>query len=263
MKSKKFNKLKFLGTAALMSMTLMTAVPMITYAQANPEEETEEAGEVITSEGIIIERIQDEAKHSDEKETDPYTKPTDDDYEGILTPEGNLTLVDDLDEAESEELQYMTVTTRDGSYFYIIVDRSGKEENVYFLNQVDARDLFSILSDEEQEEYADIISTEGQDEELDIIIDDTDKPDESVDSNKEKKTSGSFGTLIAFIILGGGALGAYYFLKIKKDKEKPVIDEELEFYDDDEYESEVYEEDSDDSDLEDADIEYIDLDEED
>ena len=157
----------------------------------------------------------------------------------------------------------MTVTTRDGSYFYIIVDRSGKEENVYFLNQVDARELFSILSDEEQEEYADIISTEGQDEELDIIIDDTDKPDESVDSNKEKKTSGSFGTLIAFVILGGGALGAYYFLKIKKDKEKPVIDEELEFYDDDEYESEVYEEDSDDGEPEDADIEYIDLDEED
>ena len=157
----------------------------------------------------------------------------------------------------------MTVTTRDGSYFYIIVDRSGKEENVYFLNQVDAIELFSILSDEEQEEYADIISTEGQDEELDIIIDDTDKPDESVDSNKEKKTSGSFGTLIAFVILGGGALGAYYFLKIKKDKEKPVIDEELEFYDDDEYESEVYEEDSDDGEPEDADIEYIDLDEED
>ena len=65
-----------------------------------------------------------------------------------LTPEGNLTLVDDT--SNTIERDFLTVTTRNGHYFYLIVDRAKNvENNVHFLNQVDESDLLSIIEDGE------------------------------------------------------------------------------------------------------------------
>ena len=71
-----------------------------------------------------------------------------------LTPDGNLELVDDIlvseGYGETEEYkQFLTVKTRAGNYYYIIVDRAGDEENVHFLNMVDERDLFSLMDEKE------------------------------------------------------------------------------------------------------------------
>ena len=63
-----------------------------------------------------------------------------------LTPSGNLKLVDDI---QTTEKQIITVQSRGGSYYYIIIDRSGEEYNVHFLNAVDERDLFAIVKDDE------------------------------------------------------------------------------------------------------------------
>ncbi len=51
-----------------------------------------------------------------------------------LTPEGNLTIVDDLEGEQTEDKQFITVKTKAGNTFYLIIDRAGKENNVYFLN---------------------------------------------------------------------------------------------------------------------------------
>lgn len=65
-----------------------------------------------------------------------------------LTPDGNLTLVDDIDEQDGESLkQFITVVTKDGKYFYIIIDRVGDKENVHFLNMVDEADLTALIED--------------------------------------------------------------------------------------------------------------------
>ena len=78
-----------------------------------------------------------------------------------LTPVGNLTLIDDIlqdentasvesVENEQKSKQFITVQSKNGNYFYIIIDRSGDTENVYFLNLVDETDLFALLETEEE-----------------------------------------------------------------------------------------------------------------
>lgn len=67
-----------------------------------------------------------------------------------LTPDGNLTLVDDiLQQADStvEDKQFITLQTKNGNYFYLVIDRSGDTDNVYFLNLVDESDLYALLED--------------------------------------------------------------------------------------------------------------------
>ena len=72
-----------------------------------------------------------------------------------------MNLVDDYGNHEASGKQFITLTTKNGNYFYLIIDRddSGKE-TVHFLNQVDEADLLSLMDKEEVKEY-----TTRQDEE--------------------------------------------------------------------------------------------------
>ncbi|MBQ2633182.1 MAG: DUF4366 domain-containing protein [Oscillospiraceae bacterium] len=68
-----------------------------------------------------------------------------------FTPDGNLSLIDDfrysgLDEdGNSIGKQFLTVQSKSGNYFFLIVDRAADRENVYFLNLVDEADLLALM----------------------------------------------------------------------------------------------------------------------
>ena len=166
------------------------------------------------------------------------------DGKGILTPTGNLTLVDDIDEEQaSENLQYMTVTTKGGDYFYIIVDRSGSDDNVYFLNAVDAADLMALMDEDTQEKFNEAMAADSEEEETETVLyTNTLEEDESVESvETEEKSSGVLGGLGGFavvVFIVGGIAAGYYFLKIKPGKNK-TKDEDLEFFDDEDYEDDA------------------------
>ena len=67
-----------------------------------------------------------------------------------LTPEGNATLVDDF----YGDKQLITVTTKAGNYFYILIDRANEDAETagHFLNQVDEADLMALMEDGEAQE---------------------------------------------------------------------------------------------------------------
>lgn len=65
-----------------------------------------------------------------------------------LTPDGNLTLVDDVSGDQAEDKQFVTVVSKNGNYFYLVIDRAGDRQNVYFLNLVDEEDLLALIEED-------------------------------------------------------------------------------------------------------------------
>ncbi len=87
---------------------------------------------------------------SDDNEEETVPDYYGDDY---YDTEGNASLVKENNIIhESEEMQFISVTTRDGSVFYVLIDYTAETDNVYFLNKVDAYDLYALLYAVEDEE---------------------------------------------------------------------------------------------------------------
>lgn len=155
-----------------------------------------------------------------------------------LTPDGNLTLVDDIGEATGEGQQFITLVTKAGNYFYLIIDRDEKgEETVHFLNMVDERDLFSLMDEDEASALAAQMEAEKAEQEVAASTPATpsEVETEPTEPEKEEKPAGSkLPALVALLVLlaGGGAF-AYMKLKGKKAQEAERPDPDADYEDDD------------------------------
>ncbi len=245
MKSKKIKKILMILLTCSM---FIGGNSITTFAYGNGGESTEQA----TDEEGKKEKSEVTDDGSDNKEDAldvewNVTEKEDPDGDGILTPVGNLTLVDDIDEEMSEKLQYMTVKTKSGNIFYLIVDRSGDEDNVYFLNMVDESDLMALMDEDTQEKFKEatlsVDAVEDKDETADTVLFSNQKDEnatEEVTDGADTKTDKQTGAnpiilLVIFGLIGAGVAGGYYYFKIKPQKEQPDVDEDMEFYDDEDY----------------------------
>ena len=147
-----------------------------------------------------------------------------------LTPGGNLTLVDDLSGTTSEDKQFITVVTKNGNYFYLIIDRAGNSENVYFLNKVDEIDLMTILEESGYEIAATPTPTP------------TPKPTANIDAIKDADAGKPSSPLLLVVLLVAGGIGAFVYFKKRKAAPKAaprMEDFDYEDEDDDDAEEEI------------------------
>lgn len=138
-----------------------------------------------------------------------------------LTPDGNLTLVDDYTEQNEDGSgkQFITVTTKNGNYFYLVIDRDEDgNENVHFMNLVDEADLLALMDEDEAAQYTESVEPE---ESVEAEPDETDmEDDEPVVETEEESATNMFPVLILVIaVLGGGGFFAY--TKLKGGQKKP------------------------------------------
>ena len=164
-----------------------------------------------------------------------------------LTPEGNAALVDDF----GGNKQLITVTTKAGNYFYILIDRANedKETAVHFLNQVDEADLMALMEDEQtaEEQPATCTCTEkcmvgaintacpvcsvdmsactGKEPEPETP-EETPEPEEPAQSTAGLNPA----LLLAVLVLMGGG-GAFAYFKFIKNKPKTKGNDNLDDYD--------------------------------
>ena len=156
-----------------------------------------------------------------------------------LTPEGNAALVDDF----GGNKQLITVTTKSGNYFYILIDRANedKEPSVHFLNQVDDADLLALLDEEPQDTEFCICTVKCEAGNVnencplcekslrnctapEAVKTDTETPQE-----KPKSSMGSLMILLVLALAGGGA--ALYYFKFRKPKADTTGHDDLDEYD--------------------------------
>ena len=79
-----------------------------------------------------------------------------DEISGALTPEGNLTLVDDYhtDYSDGSGQQFITLVSKSGNTFYLVIDRNAKgQQTVHFMNLVDEADLLALMEEEDADAY--------------------------------------------------------------------------------------------------------------
>ena len=181
---------------------------------------------------------------------------TDTENDGSFTPSGNMTLIDDYLQIEAEatedtpqqEKQFITLQSKNGNVFYLVIDRNGSEENVYFLNLVDEADLLALMEDAEDGTTAtapacsctdkcavgaihtdcEICRTnmsECAGKESGVVLDPT-EPDATEPTDKEEPKSNNFGTIIILVVLGAVIAGGYFYFKIYKPKREAAADDD-------------------------------------
>lgn len=160
--------------------------------------------------------------------------------------------------------EFYTIQTASEKVFYLIIDRDGEEEMVYFLTEVTENDLLNVTADNSETlpknsaalESA-IPVTEGalpnnngeQEEEMteESIEDGEEESTEEPEPEPEETKENPIATYIILGIVAVAAIGGGYYFKVVRKKKEEFLDED----EDDEDEEEEYEDDEENEDNED------------
>ena len=168
-----------------------------------------------------------------------------DEASGALTPEGNLTLVDDYhtDYSDGSGQQFITLVSKSGATFYLVIDRNAKgQQTVHFMNLVDEADLLALMEEEAADAYtAEKEAAAQAEQERKQAEEDAKKAAEEAEASGSEQTGGNKVTKYAATFLGVLALvglvaggGIYTFMKQKQKKqaEKEALDPDANYTED-------------------------------
>ena len=168
-----------------------------------------------------------------------------DETSGALTPEGNLTLVDDYhtDYSDGSGQQFITLVSKSGATFYLVIDRNAKgQQTVHFMNLVDEADLLALMEEDAADAYtAEKEAAAQAEQERKQAEEDAKKAAEEAAASGTEQTGGNKVTKYAATFLGVLALvglaaggGIYTFMKQKQKKqaEKEALDPDANYTED-------------------------------
>lgn len=133
--------------------------------------------------------------------------------------------------------EFYTISTKSGKIFYLIIDNSKAQDNVYFLTEVSEKDLMNFtLSDSVTLPEVDTVYAEPEKQpEEETTAEPTDTPEKEEEEVQMPEEKGAAGTYLLIGLAVAGVAGAGWYFKIYKPKHEYDDDDELE---DDEDESE-------------------------
>lgn len=199
-------------------------------------------------------------------ETDTTDVVPDYDGDSYYDTDGNATLIkSERIIYNTEEMQFIAVTTKDGHVFYVLINYTADngEDNVYFLNKVDDYDLYALLyAGTEDDDDAKKITPEQAAQEAEKAngrvqsggSDNTDDAEDTAENGEKSSESAAhtknvpmnknsmilvFGVIV---LIGVGAAG-FFLMKKKKGGNKTADQFEPEYDDDTEITEESDEED--------------------
>ena len=146
---------------------------------------------------------------------------------GPLTPEGNLTVVDDYQTTFSDGTaqQFITLVSKSGAYFYLIIDRAADgDQTAHFLNMVDEADLLVLLDEEDIPEPEPAPTPEPE-------------PMPESEPEPEKEDGAGKFVLVLLVLAGIAGGGAYLWLKMqqrKREVEESKPDPDADYQEDEE-----------------------------
>ena len=170
-----------------------------------------------------------------------------DETSGALTPEGNLTLVDDYhtDYSDGSGQQFITLVSKSGATFYLVIDRNAKgQQTVHFMNLVDEADLLALMEEDAADAYTAEKEAAAQAEQDRLKAEEEAKKaaeeaaasgTEQLKENKVTKIASGFLGVVVLIALAAG--GGYLYIKMKGVKpasKKNQPDPDADYHDEDE-----------------------------
>ena len=165
-----------------------------------------------------------------------------DETSGALTPEGNLTLVDDYhtDYSDGSGQQFITLVSKSGNTFYLVIDRNAKgQQTVHFMNLVDEADLLALMEEEDADAYtaereaAEQDKLKAEEEAKKAAEEAAASGEEQPKENKITKiASGFLGVVVLIALAAGGIFYAFAKQKQKKQAEKEALDPDANYTED-------------------------------
>ena len=207
---------RLLMLAMVVTMLSGTSIATV-YANANPPAEettTEVVQETSTETTEDTEKKEDTGRVSGESSNSAFSTP------------GNAQLVDDKENDDTK--QFLTIQTKKGNTFYMVIDRSSNTENVYMMSLVDENDLAEFLDETEKDKET---------EESTVVIPETTPEttpaaEEETKVKKEENSGMNVKGLAAIAVVAIlGLAGIAVYKKKGRSKEEDYVSEQLEFSD--------------------------------
>lgn len=166
-----------------------------------------------------------------------------------ISTEGAGHVVDNI--SDGENLQFISVTAKDGSVFFIVIDKQNTNDNVYFLNKVDIADLEALAKDNNLNTQTAAKATPTPSATPETAQ--TDTPTEKKQSDEKKGSGINNSVIVVILLLAAAGLGGGYYFKVILPKKKLEDADDLEDFDfedeniNDDTDAGVYDEETDDT----------------